>query len=80
MLISHGLFHGIYLRRFRSLLSLCLQVRNEGYLTVEFKSLKPFRMKFHAHLFSYDDNNADGREDTPAINTVCYCFMSLGSE
>jgi len=78
MLVSHGLFHGIYLRYFESLLR--LQVRSEGFLTAEFKSLKTIRMKFHSDLFSYDDNNAHGRKDTLATNTVCYCFMRGGSE
>ena len=46
----------------------------------EFKSLKTVIMKFLADLFSYEDNNAHGRKDTPATNTVCSCFVSLGSE
>jgi len=56
MLVSHGLFHGIYLRYFGSLLRLRLQVRSEGFLIAEFKSLKTIRMKFHADLISYDDS------------------------
>jgi len=76
MLVSHGFFPWDIFAIFRKFALLRLQVRSDGFLTAEFKSLKTNRMKCHAYLFSYDNNNTHGRKDTLATNTIFYCFMS----